>query len=209
MMQTTFERNKQILMDVLSGTSFDICAQQHHITRPTVSNAIRTVLDSLVEHTEYSLSVSTTLDFLQENKAVILHHLKEPIPIVPITTSAKALLQEKFGRFYARVPEKVAEQWPACIASLNYYHHKRDINSIQQWLASEGYLVGNYVNEAMQEFANDVLLRDLSNYSKTENEVGFTIDHIKQQGNALILETTLTKGTHRAKRRWCIEMLPE
>ena len=209
MMQTTFERNKQMLIDVLSGTNVEICAERHHISKTGVTGAIRSVLENLKEHTEYALEVSAVMDFLYENKETILRYLNEPIPTVPLTPYAKAILQEAFGRFYSRVPKQVAEQWADLKKKFNDYQHKRDIDSIKRWLSTEGYLVDHYANKDMHDFAHEALGDNLSSCTAKKDDNQFTIDTIKNHGHALILETTLTHRNHQARRRWRVELLPE
>ena len=138
-----YETNIAILKEALTGKSYQECAKEFKITN--VSQYIRSFLDALREHTDIDIISSASYAYIHEKKKEIKKYLDASLPKVSITKAAKAYLQENFGKYYAKDPAKVAASWEKATKVFTSFRERRNLLSIQNWLASEGYMVGDIV----------------------------------------------------------------
>ena len=133
-----------------------------------------------------------------------------PIPKTPITPLAKSYLKNKFGNYYAREPQKVAALWETVSGAFNRYSERRDIVSIENWLASEGLMVGNVLTNPMLNFALDALQNGLNPIKEEQGEFSFAIQKVERTNwnNKLIVHAQIGEKGHTATRRFCIDLLP-
>ena len=207
---STVARNISILEEVLSGKMYAECAKKFAISLPTVSSSIRSLLKLLKEHTDIELSESLSYSYLHEKKEEIKKYLAEPFPKTPITPSARAYLQKKFGKHYARHPDKVAAEWTEIGKAFNYFSARRDILSIQTWLASEGYIVGNLLTDAMLDFAFAMLEEALIPIQAHTDTHSFVVKKVERSGwkTKLIVHAEIGQNDHRVLRQFSIDVIP-
>ena len=69
-----------------------------------------------------------------------------------LTPDAKTFLKNRYGKYFARDPAKIAAEWATVDQAFNRFTARRDVQSIQNWLSHEGYLVGNVLTDDMLDF---------------------------------------------------------
>lgn len=201
-------RNKLILKYVLTaGASIHDCIKKYNVSYAMVSSGLRSIMEVLKEHTDMPLEVSAAYDYLQENKETILRYINEPIPQVNITHSARIMLREKFGKYYAKNPAEVAARWSFLLTQFNCYRDARDLRSIQKWLASEGHLAGDYVTEQMQDIVYEKFSTLLKYQEGMGNGVEFKVTKTSIQNKSLVLSIILSCGEHRVAKEFKVEMI--
>ena len=131
------------------------------------------------------------------------------MPRVTLSANAKQALVQLFGKYYARDPQQVYAEWERVEQHLWGYQHQRTLKSIRKWLASEGFLLGDFATNDMQAFAQKALINALTNCAQTDCDYTFRIDDMTINDRWLLLHTTLARKDHQAKRRWMLELLPE
>jgi hypothetical protein len=203
-------RNIAIMQEVLSGESYAECAKKFNMSVSSVSNSIRTILKLLREHTDIDVLESSSYGYVLEKKAEIKRYLTTPFPKTTITPSARDYLQEKFGKYYASDPGKVAATWTDIAKAFRNFSAQRDLLSIQRWLASEGHLVGNVLTDAMLDFAWEALKDGLSSVKTDQNEYSFVIKKVERTGwkTKLVLHAEIKQNDHQVVRRFSIDLMP-
>jgi len=207
-MQSTFLRNKAILIDTLSGLDRFACAKKHHVAVPTVGAAMRSVLDCLIEHTEIAIQPSVAESYLKTHKDTILRHLAEPMPKVHLTPYAKTVLKARFGNYYARIPKEVAVNWDEVHEKVSSYDKQRDRLSIMQWLCSEGYLVGDFVSDAMTDCFYEAVVEPTKSLHVTKDNLQCQVTAISHDTGCPVYTVQLSAGKHTVTRRFKLELLP-
>lgn len=207
---STIVRNIRILEEVLSGKMYADCAKNFNISVPSVINNIRSLLNLLKEHTDIELTESLSYSYLLEKKDTIKKYLAEPFPKTLITANAKSYLVKKFGKHYARQPDKVAAHWTEIVKDFNFYNQRRDILSIQNWLASEGYIVGNLVTNAMLDFAFSTMQEVLTNTKAKTDTHSFEIKKVERSSwqKKLIVQAEIAQRDHRVLCQFAIDVIP-
>ena len=177
-----------------------------------VANNARSLLKHIKEHTDINILETSCFSYLLEKKEEIEKYLDEPFPKVIMTKNASAYLQEKFTKYFAYHPEKVASHWDEVRDSFNKYRQGHDILSIQQWLASEGYLVGNIVTDAMLDFVFETLKKTLSSINACDEKCSLVVKKVERQTHykarvKAIVQAEIGEGKHRTTRQFSIELI--
>lgn len=208
---STIMRNIKIIKEVLYGKSYAECSDQFGLTVPTIGNAIRLTLELLKEHTDIDVSPSASYYYVLEKQNEIKKFLSEPFPKVNITYAAKIYLRETYGKYYARDPKKVVDRWSDITKKFNYYRSRSDLISIQNWLASEGYFVGNVITEPMLNFALNTLKDNLALINKEQDDCSFVIKKINRTGwkTKLMISAEIKQGDHKVTRQFSLDLIPE
>lgn len=207
---STVMRNAAIMEDVLSGKDYSTCAKKYNISTPSVSNAIRSTLKLLKEYTDIDIVESASYNYLIENEDRIKKALASPFPKTTLTPSAKSYLKNKFGKYFAHEPGKIAAEWPIINNAFNRFTERRDIASMQDWLASEGFLVGNILTNTMLDFAWDTLQKGLCSIKTEQGESSFMIKKVDRTGwkNKLVMYADMEENGHKVTRQFSIELTP-
>ena len=210
-MSPLYETNIAILKEALAGKSYQECAKQFQISVANVSQYIRTFLDALREHTDIDIISSASYAYIHEKKKEIKKYLKAPIPKVSITKAAKAYLNQKFGKYYAKDPAKVAATWSDATKVFTSFRDRRNLLSIQNWLASEGYMVGDVITDAMLDFAWATLRSSLEPVNLEEGQNTFVVKKIERSSwqKKLIVHAEIGQDQHKATRKFAIELVPD
>ena len=166
----------------------------------------------LKEHTDIEIESNGSYAYVVEHKKKLLLYLNKPMPKVNIVPAVKAYLKEKFGKYYASMPKKAAEDWEEMTKVFTHYRHERERYSIQRWLASEGYLVGNYVSREMLSIAHEAIIQKLQDLNFKKGDIKFEIKKIdihamSDKKASLVFEAELSSGKHTTERRFKIELL--
>ena len=203
-------RNVDIMNDVLSGKDYTACAKKFNISTASVSNSIRAVLVLLKEHTDIDVLDSSSYSYVMEKQKEIKKALTRPFPKTSITPSAKAYLKSKFGKYFAGEPATIVTEWETVYKAFNRFTERRDIVSIQNWLASEGFLVGNVLTETMLDFSWDAIQNGLSSIAVEQGESAFTVTHVERTGWAtkLVMHAEIGEKDHKVTRKFSIDLMP-
>lgn len=207
-------RNKELLKSILvDGLSYAECVKKYQLTgASSVSGAIRSIVDMLKEHTDIEVESNASYAYIVQQKEKLLHYLDKPMPKVTIVPAAKTYLNKKYGKYYASIPKQVAEDWDEITKVFTYYRHERERYSIQRWLASEGYLVGNFVDQEMLSVAHEAMIQQLEKLNFNKGDIKFEIKKIdiysqSDKKASLVFEAELASGKHVTERRFRIELL--
>jgi len=198
------------LEDVLSGKDYAACAKKFNISISLVSNGIRATLNILKEHTDIDIIETSSYSYIMEHQKELKKALTLPFPKVSMTASAKTYLKNKFGKLYAHEPSKVAAEWEAVSAAFNRFTQRRDVASIENWLASEGLMVGNVLTSGMLDFALEALQKGLSPIKEEQGERSLTIQKVERPSwnNKLVVHAEIVEKGHTATRRFAVELIP-
>ena len=204
-----YETNIAILKEALTGKSYQECAKEFKITN--VSQYIRSFLDALREHTDIDIISSASYAYIHEKKKEIKKYLDASLPKVSITKAAKAYLQENFGKYYAKDPAKVAASWEKATKVFTSFRERRNLLSIQNWLASEGYMVGDIVTDEMLDFAWAALKSGIESLNLTKEQNTFAVKKVEKSSwqKKLIIQAEIGKGAHKSTRKLAIELVPD
>ena len=165
-------RNREILKRLLLGDSYEACAKDYRFTSISgVKTALRAALDRLREHTDIDILSTASLNYLMQHKETILEHLEKPYPKTDLLYNARRLLRKQFGKYYAGMPGEIAKCWDELKKETTSYKHRRELNSIKEWLIAEGYLIDDYINKEMLEFALDTLIEKIKDVDITKDTV--------------------------------------
>ena len=203
-------RNIAIIKDVLSGHDYATCANRFNISVPSVSNSLRTLLSLLKEYTDIDIMESSSHAYILEKRDDIIKALSQPFPKVTLTPDAKAFLKNKYGKYFACDPAKIAAEWSTVDKAFNHYSAMRDVQSIQHWLSHEGYLVGNVLTDDMLDFTWKTIKDAMSSMSVTEGDHSFTIKKIEPTGwkTKLVFQAEIMQKDHIVTRRFSIDLIP-
>ena len=209
---STVTRNILILKEVFSGKTYAECAKKFNMSLASVTTNIRSLLKHLKEHTDINVLEASSFSYVLEKKEEIEKYLDKPFPKTIITKNATAYLQQKFTKYFASHPEKVASHWDEVRDSFNRYRQWRDILSIQRWLASEGYLVGNVVTDAMLDFVFETLKKTLSSINACDEKYSLVVKKVERQTHyktraKAIVQAEIGEGKHRTTRQFSIELI--
>ncbi len=204
---STFARNKAMLEAILAGQSYEECAATHHLGKPATLAAVRHLLMALKEHTDIDIGISTSPDHLRQHKKAILKALKKPIPNTHITDNAKALLKYRFGKYYGGRAKDVTAAWEEIKQNFLAYHESRDLVSIQRWLASEGYFVGDYVTDEMRAFAYEQIGKHNRDMDASDASLRVKIVDTCLDGKNLVFKVELHCKGHVVEKRMELKML--
>ena len=200
-------RNIEFLKEILTGKSYAECAKKHGVSAACVSSNVRGVLKILKSYTDIDISNSSNVNYLREKKEEIQKYLSQPLPKVSITPLAREYLRIKLGKHYIRHPNQVASLWEDIIKSRGRYIKPQDALSIQKWLASEGYFVGNIMTDEMEIFALDTLKNSLQSATSQNGLYSFSIKEIKKlKKNSFIALAEISRGDHKAMQEVFIEL---
>ena len=130
---SAISRNKELLKSVLrDGLSYPECATKYQLTNSgSVSGAVRSILDMLREHTDIEIESNASYAYVVQHKEKLLRYLDKPMPKVNIVPAVKAYLKKKFGKYYASMPEKAAEDWDEMTKVFTHYRHERERYSVR------------------------------------------------------------------------------
>jgi hypothetical protein len=207
---TTVERNIAIVEAVLSGSDYTECAKKFNISAASIANSVRAILKLLKEHTDIDIVESASYAYIVEKKDEVKKYLAGSFPKTPLTPTARSYLQKKFGKYYAREPDKLVAEWEAISKAFNPFSAQRDLLSIQKWLASEGYLVGNILTDEMIDFAWNTLTESLSLVAAKKDQYSFVIKKVERTGwkTKLVIHAEMTQDDHQVTRRFAIDLIP-
>jgi len=177
---STVMRNVSVLQEVLSGKSFAECATKFSMSNATIVNSIRSILRHLKEYTSIDIEESSNYGYLQSKKEEIERSLTEPFPTVLISPSAKDFLLKTFGKDYARNPKDIAAKWQEIKSNFNMFTARRELQSIQKWLASEGHLVGDIVTDDMFDFVFSALRDQLLSMDVKHEKHSLVIEKVER-----------------------------
>ena len=123
----------------------------HNFSSPTsVQNGLRAAIGSLKEHTDINIILTASHSYLMQHKEEILECLKKPYPKTDLSYNARRLLRKHFGKYYASNPEEIYKRWDEVKKEIGSSQHRHELNSIKEWLSTEGHLVDEHVsNEAL------------------------------------------------------------
>ena len=208
---STVMRNVAIMEEVLAGFDYDSCAKKFNISSPSVANSIRSTIKVLKEHTDIDILESSSYGYVIEKKEEIKKYLTSPFPKTSITPSAKKYLIKNYGKYYAREPGKVAADWATINKAFNRFSAWRDLGSIQDWLASEGFLVGNVLTDAMLDFAWSALQERLTSIETEQGDCSFKIKNVERTGwkNKLVMHAEIGEKGHKVIRKFSIDLTPK
>jgi hypothetical protein len=203
-------RNVAILEAVLSGKDYAACAKIFNISLISVSNNIRMTIRLLKEHTDIDMLESSSYSYILEKRDEIKKFLFSPFPKTTITPAAKTYLQNKFGKYYARDPGKIAAVWPDISNAFNRYTERRHTLSIQNWLALEGYMVGNVLTSAMLDFTWEALQKELNGIKADKGDYSLLIKKVERTGwkSKLVMQIEIKEKDHQATRQFSIDLVP-
>ena len=201
-----FDRNKAILQAILAGQSYDECATTHALTKTTAMTAVRSILKALKEHTDISLNICTSAEYLRQYREAILRALKAPIPTIPITGAAKAYLKHRFGKYYASRPKEVAAAWPEIQKNFHATRESRDLLSMQTWLASEDHFVGDYISPEMSGFAYAQLGKRIQGADVKDGRLHFKVTATHSDKTGLMLQVALADGDHVVEQQMTLKL---
>ncbi len=207
MSETTFKRNRNLLKAYCEGAMVEDLCEQYSMTKPLLDGAMRQALTALKEHTDYDGEVSFHKDIFLKNKAAILKYLKVSIPKVSLTTTAKQALKEAFGERYGQHPEKVYQGWGDFELRKSPYRHYRDLESIRTWLATEGFFVDDFLDQAMIDTTFKQMLTALKAIP-SQNTISIDVTQGSADRRVMYFNADVTQGEHQAKRRFKLELLP-
>ena len=207
---STVMRNVAILEDVLSGKGYAACANKFNISIALVSNCIRATLKLLKEHTDIDIIETSSYSYVMEQKTELKRALALPFPKVSITPSAKTYLKNKFGKYYAQEASKVAAEWETVSSAFNRFNERRDVVSIENWLASEGLMVANVLTNTMLDFALEALQKGLSYIKEEQGECSIAIKKVERMrwNNKLVVYAEIVEKEHAVTRRFSIDLIP-
>lgn len=207
---STVMRNMAIMEEVLAGGDYATCARKFNISTASVSNAIRSTMVLLKEHTDIEIVESSSYSYVIEMQEEIKKYLASPFPKTAITSLAKMYLRKNYGKYYAREPEQVAADWATVNNAFNRYNEWRDVASIQDWLASEGFLVGNVLTESMLDFAWQSLQEGLSSLETVQGDWSFKVKKVERTGwkNKLVMHAEIGEKGHKVTRQFSIDLTP-
>lgn len=203
-------RNKAILEEVLAGSNYAKCAMKFNVSLATVTSAIRSTIKLLREYTDIDIMETTSYDYIVEHQNIIRKALDSPMPKTTISPQAKIWLKNKFGKYFARDPARVAMEWKEICHTFNHFNERRDRDSIQKWLASEGFMVGNILTESMLNFAWESLEKALQPVNTEQEGYSFRITKVEKSFsyNRLIVNAEIGEKEHKSSRRFAIELIP-
>jgi hypothetical protein len=203
-------RNVGVLQEVLSGKSFAECATKFSMSNATIATSIRSILRHLKEYTSIDIEESSNYEYLHSKKEEIKKSLAEPFPTVLISPSAKDFLLKTFGKDYARRPKDIAAKWQEIKSNFNMFTARRELQSIQKWLASEGHLVGDMVTDDMFDFVFSALRDQLLSMDIQHEKHSLVIEKFErsQWKNRFIVQAKISEQDHQVTRRFAIELLP-
>ena len=202
-----FERNMAILQAVLAGQSYAECATTHALTKTAAMTAVRSILKALKEHTDITLNICTSPEYLRQHHEAILRALEAPVPTTSITHSAKAYLKQRFGKYYTSRAKEVAAAWPEIQKNFHATRESRDLLSMQTWLASEGYLVGDCVTDEMRDFAYEQLSKRVEGLDVREKRLRLSVKEVDVDASGLTLKVALAYGDHVVDKKIALKML--
>jgi len=210
-MTSVITRNREILKRILSGDSYEDCIKDYHFASyASVQNAICKALQSLKEHTDIEIRVSASHSHIMQHKNLILEHLEKPYPKTDLLYNARRILEKQFGKYYVTMPGGVAKHFDEIKQGLNPHQNRRELDSIKKWLSSEGYLVDDYIDDEMVDFAFNNLTSKIKDLNINENNYSFKVNEIitsKIQGHpARLLRVEISFGKHRVNKVISFEM---
>jgi len=207
---STVMRNVSVLQEVLSGKSFAECATKFNMSNATIATSIRNILRHLKEYTSIDIEESSNYEYIQSKKEEIKKGLAGPFPTVLIAPAAKNYLLKTFGKDYARRPKDIAAKWQEIKSSFNPFTARRELQSIQKWLASEGHLVGDMVTDDMLDFMYSALKDRLLSMDIHHEKHSLVIEKVErsQWKTRLIVQAKISEQDHQVTRRFAIELLP-
>ena len=207
---STVMRNVRLLQEIISGKSFADCATEFNMSNATIVNSLRSILRHLKEYTSIDIEESSNYEYILSKRESIKECLTEPFPKVTISPSAKNYLLKAFGKDYARHPKEIAAKWQEIKSSFNIYSARRELQSIQKWLASEGYLVGDIVTDSMLDFVFSALKENLLAIDIHHENHSLDFEKIEQTQlkTKLIVQAKIREKDHQVTRRFMIELLP-
>jgi len=105
------------------------------------------------------------------------------------------------------IPDAVAERWGDIDFERGRYPYYRPLESIRTWLASEGYLVDNFLS---QEIINDAFAQMFGALKALPQDKDISIDVTSTSLDKRIayFNATISKGEHVTQRRLKLELLP-
>lgn len=201
-----FDRNKSILQAILAGQSYAECVATHTLAKAAVMTVVRNILKTLKEHTDLSINICTSPAYLRQHREAILQALQTPIPTTPITHTAKAYLKQRFGKYYSGLAKEVAAAWSEVYKNFHATRESRDLLSMQAWLASEGYLVGDYISAEMSNFAYGQLAERVQDMNTKDGPLSLEVLDIHHDRTGLMLQVSLTKGDHKVTQKVAIKL---
>lgn len=203
------ERSIAAIKLVFQGHSYQEIGEKFGVTKVTVGQGVRQLVDTLKEYTDLDIISSSDYAYIQQNKEAILQALNMPFPKRSIYPEARAMLKKHYGNDFAAKAHEIAKNWDQVKSYFNVWRHSRDILSIQSWLASEGFLVGDYISEDMLKFCFKTLQEQLPNVESTADGFYFKIDAVEKgySDRQLGVNFTLQQGDHKVSRRFRIEMI--
>lgn len=206
---TTVMRNIAIIKDVLSGHDYATCANRFHMSVPSVSNSLRALLGLLKEYTDIDIMESSSYTYILEKRDDIVKALSQPFPKVALTPDAKTFLKNTYGKYFARDPAKIASEWTTVEQAFHRFSARRDVQSIQNWLSHEGYLVGNVLTDDMLSFAWKTIKDAMSSISMTEGDHSFMITKIEPTAwkTKLVFQAEIKQKDHVVTRRFSIDLI--
>ncbi len=203
-------RNVRLLEEILAGKSFADCATEFNVSNATVANSIRSIIRHLKEYTSIDIEESSNYEYIQTKRESLTKCLTEPFPKVTISPSAKDFLLQTFGKDYARRPKEIAARWQEVKSRFNIFSARREFTSIQKWLASEGYLVGDIVTESMLDFVFSALEEKLLAIDIHQENHSLGIEKVEQTQvkTRLIVQAKIREKDHQVTRRFIFELMP-
>ena len=87
------------------------------------------------------------------------------------------------------------------------YRYYRDLESIRTWLASEGFLVDNFLDQTMIDETFCQLHTTLKTMPKAST-LEMTVGDMQHDKRVAYMNAEITQGEHQAKRRFKLELLP-
>ena len=105
------------------------------------------------------------------------------------------------------IEPKIAREWKSSKIGDVHYRDYRHIESIRNWLASEGYLVDDFADTEMIQSAFAQIKTALMSMP-LDKAVRAEVTDVRIDNRTAYCSVMITKGEHQANRRLKIELLP-
>lgn len=210
-MLSTQTRNIEILKASLDRQMPEDIAKTYNMSTASINMCTTEALRML---NRYGADLPVTADkqVLGERKDEILKAIKSTkLPKTTIMLSVHHYLKERFGDKDARKAKDVAAAWDDEVdRKFSTCNQNRERNSIMRWLASEGYYVGDYLNEHYTKVLFESIGKYLEDF-KSQDDVSIDLENaqIGVDRKCLLVDFVIAdepKGM-RAERRLKIEVL--
>lgn len=191
--QTILQRNIEILAAVLNGADHDSLQKKYHFSsRASIGQSIREGLQMLSRYSGKSFPDTSRYEILSSLKTEILQAIQTTrLPRVPIPFRLHLYLSKHFGDDYPSHAKQIAAKWDTKIdLELNRWNAKAERHAIARWLASEGYYVDNYIDDAHLAIVQKALAKILADGH--DNQVSFDYDHATHYRHGVINFTIKT-----------------